>query len=89
MDLDPKEQVGTLTDVATEDMVLSSPQTTPILSDASRESPGTKEHLEVHPEPDLEITNNIPVVDEPCKYELPPRSTRGVPPKRYDPEYEA
>ena len=89
IDLDPKEQVGTPTAVATEDMVLFSPRIARILSDASRESPGTKENLEVHPKSNLEITNDIPPVDEPCRYELSPRSTRGVPPKRYDPEYEA
>ena len=27
--------------------------------------------------------------DTPDRYELPPRSTRGIPPKLYDPEYEA
>lgn len=36
-------------------------------------------------------TDNEPITLEgsPPKYKLPSRSTRGVPPKRYDPEYEA
>lgn len=89
IDFDLKEQVDTPIVVATEEMVLFSPQTTPILSDPSKESPGIEEHLEVHSELDLEITNDILVVYEACRYELPRRSTRRVPSKRYDPEYEA
>ena len=33
--------------------------------------------------------NNDQSVEMSNRYELPPRKTRGVPPKRYDPEYEA
>ena len=44
----------------------------------------------VTPKPVIDISNDdVPSVDIPSRYELPPRSTRDVPPKRYDPEFES
>lgn len=37
----------------------------------------------------VDISNHVVNNDALDIYELPPRSTRGVPPKRYDLEYEA
>ena len=37
----------------------------------------------------FDIANDVSNVASPRKYELPPRNTRGIPPKRYDPEFEA
>ena len=34
-------------------------------------------------------SENVEHVYIPNRYELPPKSTRGIPPKRYDPEFEA
>ena len=36
-----------------------------------------------------DVLNDIPNVDLTNRYELPPRSTRGIPSKRYDPDFEA
>lgn len=82
IDVEPKEQVGGTTDVVSEDIV-SLLQT-------------TDEHL--HPLPpkvtfDSLHTNDdviepVPII-MPTRYELPPRSTRGIPPKRYDLDFEA
>ena len=35
------------------------------------------------------MLNDMPDVEISSRYKLPPRSTQGVPSKRYDPEYEA
>ena len=35
------------------------------------------------------VENDMPNVEIPNRYELPPRSTRGIPPRIYDPEFEA
>lgn len=81
---DPKEQVAITTDVVTETDAPPSPHSSPV-----------PEHLaenEVTPEsPTNDTNNNMPSEDAniPKRYELPPRSTRGVPPKRYDPEFES
>ena len=85
IDHDPTEQVGNPTAVATKDIVHPPPQTTPALSEAS----GEQSEQEVTPEPLIDITNDVLSVESPRRYELPPRSTRGFPPKRYDPEFEA
>ena len=83
IDLDLKEQEGETTDVVSEDMV-SPLQFTPVSSD---EHPTEQE---VTPKPLIDISNHdVPSVDIPRRYELPPRSTRGVSPKRYDPEFES
>ena len=36
-----------------------------------------------------DVLNDMPNVEIPNRYELPPRSTRGIPPRIYDPEFEA
>ena len=37
----------------------------------------------------VDISDHFVSNDTPDRYELPPKSIRGVPPKWYDPEYEA
>ena len=83
-DLDPKEQAGNPTDAVTETIVIHSPHTIPVPSDASQ-------GVELGSEPQEVLTNDdVPSATEnSCRYELPPRRTRGVPPKRYDLEYES
>ena len=66
-------------------MVLPPPQTTPDLPEASED----QSKQEVTPELLNDFANDIPSVEEPCRYELPPRSTRGIPPRRYNPKFEA
>ena len=91
IDLDPKEQVGYPTDIATEDIVLPSPQASPTLSDASSEQEVISDPQEVLTEPESlnnACTNVSSVVELPCRYELPLKSTRGIPPRRYDPDFE-
>ena len=85
IDHDPTEKVGNPTVVVIEDTVHPPPQTTHILSKASREQP----EQALIPKPLINIFNDVPSVESPCRYELPPRSTRGIPPRRYDPEFEA
>ena len=83
IDQDPKEQVGETTDIVSE-AIVSPLQFIPVPSD---EHPTEQE---VTPEPIIDTSNDdAPSVDIPSRYELPPRSTRGVPPKRYDPEFES
>ena len=36
-----------------------------------------------------DMLNDVPNVEISNRYELPPRSTRGLPPRRYEPEFEA
>ena len=89
-DLNPKEQVGNPTDIATENIVLLSPQTFPTLSEASNDQEVACESQEVLTESEPQINDDISgIVNSPCRYELPPRSKRGVPPRRYDPEFES
>ena len=89
-DLNLKEQVGSPADIATENIVLLSPQTSLTLSEASSEQEAVCETQEVKTKLDSRIDDDIPdTVNPPCRYELPPRSKRGVPPKRYDPEFES
>uniref|UniRef100_A0A803M5B1 Retrovirus-related Pol polyprotein from transposon TNT 1-94 n=1 Tax=Chenopodium quinoa TaxID=63459 RepID=A0A803M5B1_CHEQI len=91
MEEDPKEQVGQTTDVVPETIVSPIPST-PVLSD---EHPNPKvilesrDILESHDIDNVTIDDPIPSDERPDRYELPPRSTRGVPPKRYDPKFEA
>uniref|UniRef100_A0A803M8T8 GAG-pre-integrase domain-containing protein n=1 Tax=Chenopodium quinoa TaxID=63459 RepID=A0A803M8T8_CHEQI len=95
MDLeDPTTQVDSTTDVASPEVTVpSSPlQSTP---DSPTEHPTEDVVIssEVNTENsdlcDLPITDPVvPSENCPNRYELPPRRTRGVPPKRYDPEYE-
>ena len=84
--LDPKEQVGETTEVVPE--VIASPlQPTPVLSD---EHPEIQE--DVISKTSQTCANNHDNVgnDNPItRHELPPRSTRGFPPKRYALEFEA
>ena len=81
IDQDPKEQVGKTIDVVAEGTI-SPPLTAPVLWD---EHPTSQEVL-----PELQqVTNNISYYiasnDVTSRYELPPRSTREIPPRRYDP----
>ena len=93
VDLNPKEQVGIPTDVATEDIVPPFSQAAPILSDASSEQemlPDPQEEVIFEPKTLIDATNDISsAVELPCRYELPPRNTRGVLPRRYDPQFES
>ena len=92
---DPTEQVGNPTAVATEDIVHSPPQTTLVLFEAFEE----QSKQEIIPKPLIDIANDVvPNVESPRRYELPPRSTRGIPPPRsrrgipprsYNPKFEA
>ena len=85
IDSEPKEQLGDTTDVVSKDIV-SPLQPIPVLP------------IE-HPEPEEEnfyvpqmIDNNSKIfldADIQNRFELPPKSTRGIPPKRYIPEFEA
>ena len=85
IDHDPIEKVGNPTAVATKDIVHPPPQTIHILSETSREH----SEQEVVPEPLIDITNDVPSVGSPRRYELPLRSMKGIPTRRYDPEFEA
>ena len=81
----PKVQVPGTTDVFSEDIV------SPLQSDLvpSDEHPCSPE---VFSEPVHTVDNkpvDLALVSMPNRYELPLGSTRGVPPKRYDPEFEA
>uniref|UniRef100_A0A803KQ64 Uncharacterized protein n=1 Tax=Chenopodium quinoa TaxID=63459 RepID=A0A803KQ64_CHEQI len=90
MDHDPPTQVGNTTDVATETSVSApSLQSTPMATTEHPESISVEVNSENH-ESCIVPTDSVSVPSENClnRYELPPRSTRGVPPKRYDPEYE-
>ena len=60
------------------------------MSEASNDQEVVCETQEVLTEPDPQTNDDISgVVNSPCRYELPPRSKRGVPPRRYDPEFES
>ena len=72
--------------------MLPSPQTSPTLSDASSEQKVISEPQEVlcEHEPLNNACNDVSsIVEGPCRYELPPRSTRGIPLRRYDPDFES
>ena len=84
----PNEQVGTTTDIATDIVTESPPQTTTPVPEHPTEQEVTSSTTA--PLIDISIDCIVPssaVV--PRKYNLPPRSTRGMPPKGYDPEYES
>ena len=88
--MNPKEQVGNPIDITTEDIVLLSPQASPTSSEASSEQEVIYEPQEVLTEPETQINDDVSeIVRSPCRYELPPRSKGGVPPRRYDPEFES
>lgn len=99
IDMDPKEQVGKSTDVVTENMITPLLPTQVPSQVPSDEHPTTlRGNLEPHkliPEPheiiDCESCETEPIsnIEIPSRYELPPRRTRGVSPKRYDLEFEA
>ena len=81
---DPKEQVGKTTEVLPETIV-SPLKSIPILPD---EQPILSDEQEVISEnPQVTVTNHDSVTETPIKYELPSKSTRGVP--SYDLEFEA
>ena len=84
----PKEQVGTTTDIATDIVTESSAQTTTPVP----EHPAEQEVTPSPTAPSIDISTDHIVPSSVVvrrKYNLPPRSTRGMPPKRYDPEYES
>ena len=84
----PKEQVGTTTDIATDIVTEPSPQTT----NPVPEHPAEQEVTPSSPAPFIDISTKYIVLSSvavPRKYNLSPQSTKGMPPKRYDPEYES
>ena len=88
--MNPKEQVGNPTDIATENIVLLSPQNLPTLFEASHDQEVACEPQEVLTEPEPQTNDDISgIVNSPCRYQLPLRSKRGIPPRRYDPEFES
>ena len=80
-DPDPKEQVGNPANVVSEALILPSQKTTPSLSEASHDS----HEIEVTSEPicdvPVDVDDSVPSTGKTCRYELPSRRTRGVPPK--------
>ena len=84
-----KEQVGNTT-VTAFDSIASLSQFTPLIIP---DVPSNVLNVTSVDEGAIEITNDEPndvaSVEMSSRYELPPRSIRGVPPKRYDPEFEA
>uniref|UniRef100_A0A3Q7F038 GAG-pre-integrase domain-containing protein n=1 Tax=Solanum lycopersicum TaxID=4081 RepID=A0A3Q7F038_SOLLC len=85
MDLDPPTQVSNTADVNFETSVSApSPQSTPMTTTEHPESTSVKVNSESCTVP----TDSVSSDNCQNRYELPHRSTRGVPPKRYDPEYE-
>ena len=73
IDHDSTKQVGNPIAVATEYIIHSLPQTTPVLSEASEE----QSEQEVIPEPLIDIANDVPSVELPRKYELTPKEYEG------------
>ena len=95
IDHNPIEQVGNPIAVATKYIIHPPSQTIHVLFEAS----GEQSKQEVILEPLIDIANDVvPNVESPRRYELPPRSTRGIPPprstrgippRRYNPKFEA
>uniref|UniRef100_A0A803MX05 Retroviral polymerase SH3-like domain-containing protein n=1 Tax=Chenopodium quinoa TaxID=63459 RepID=A0A803MX05_CHEQI len=92
VDPDPTTQVGNTTD-ATPEAVVPLPLQSP--PDPPNEHPSDDiPSSEEVPSESSPVSYNMPEINpvsnesEQNRYELPPRSTRGVPPRRYDPEYE-
>uniref|UniRef100_A0A803LQS3 Reverse transcriptase Ty1/copia-type domain-containing protein n=1 Tax=Chenopodium quinoa TaxID=63459 RepID=A0A803LQS3_CHEQI len=85
VDPDPTTQVGNTTDATP--AVVSLPLRSP-------PNPPNEHPSEEVPSESSPVSYNMPEINpvsnesEQNRYELPPRSTRGVPPRRYDPEYE-
>ena len=85
MDHDPPTQVSNTADVNSETSVSApSHQSTPMTTTEHPESTS----VEVNSESCTVPTDSVSSDNCQNRYELPHRSTRGVPPKRYDPEYE-
>ena len=83
-----KKQVGTTTDISNDIVTEPSSQTTTLVP----EHPAEQEVTPSPTAPFIDISTDYIVpssVVVPRKYNLPPQSTRGIPPKRYDPEYES
>ena len=85
--MDPIEQVGNTTDTASENIVSSPPQSTPVLSDEHLNEPkvtlepdmlmpGTVPNAETLSDDVINSMNNVEISR---RYELTLRSTRGVP----------
>ena len=87
---DPKEQVGETTNDVTKHIV--SPLQIPV---TLVEHPNPNEEVvipkEVISEPVVIVDNSNSIVDVTTsdRYKLPAGSTKGVPPRRYDPDFEA
>ena len=98
---DSKEQVGNTPEIGFETPVqhLSLPKSLfPLSSDPSMEVNQTTTNPSncdencpiIEIQENEEATKTIPeTVEELTEHKLPPRSTRGILPKRYDPEYES
>ena len=88
----PKEQVSETADVVFKD-VLSSLQPTPVLPIEHQilpiEHPVLQEVILNVPQIIDNNSDDVIDVDIPNKHKLPPSSTRGIPPRRYDLEFEA
>lgn len=94
--LDPKEQVGRVTEPSHQDMqpipqtILSEHHVSSLVEEAE---PLDTNPVDVNVDVDAPIIETVEIVrketGEVQGYALPPRSTRGVPPKRYGPGYEA
>lgn len=91
------EQVGSTTENTSENKVNHSSDSSSIRStehptisteEVSLELEQTNHDVSAESDSNSDITNVINS-GEHERYQLPPRSTRGVPPKRYDPEFEA
>jgi hypothetical protein len=85
----PKEKVSDTTDVVS-DHIVSPLQCNLPPSDEHPSSPEVCSEPEpIHDIDDVDDSIVPAPVSESNKYELPPRSTRGIPPRRYDPDFEA
>ena len=89
-DLNQKEQVGETIEVVTEDIV-SPLLTTPVLKHPIQQQEVIpQEEVILKPQENSDTNlDHVASVDVPNRYELPLRNTRGIPPSRYDPEFEA
>ena len=82
---EPKEQVNEITNVVPEDIVTPL-QSTPVLP---IEHPKPEEVNSDVPQVIDNSSENVVEVDILNRYKLPPTSTKGIPPKRYDLEFVA
>uniref|UniRef100_A0A803KSV8 Reverse transcriptase Ty1/copia-type domain-containing protein n=1 Tax=Chenopodium quinoa TaxID=63459 RepID=A0A803KSV8_CHEQI len=96
VDPDPTTQVGNTIDAASEAVDSLPLQSTPDypVEHPSDNNPSEEVPSEEVPFEQSPVSYNMPEINpvsnesEQNRYEFPPRSTRGVPPRRYDPAYE-